>query len=77
MSNVSVCVGPGVVASAYEKLKEEALKDLERYDDSPIVEEALSLNLHNNSEKTDYDLWSKGCDDFAEDNFDVLRRRIY
>jgi hypothetical protein len=56
----------------YEKLKAAALADLERYNDSPIIQKALSVNLSNESEETDYGLWSKGCDDFAKDNMAVL-----
>jgi len=65
------------MSDVYEKLKSEALAELERYNSSPVIEEALSLNLSNSSEETDYALWSEGCDRFAEDNFDVLRKWVH
>jgi hypothetical protein len=61
----------------YEKLKVEALADLERYRSSPVIQEALRVNLPNESEETDYALWSQGCDDFADDNMGVLKEWIH
>jgi hypothetical protein len=65
------------MVDVYEELKAEALEDLERYNNSPVIQEALRINLPNESEETDYELWSKGCNDFARDNFDVLREFIH
>jgi hypothetical protein len=63
--------------SVYEKLKAEDLADLERYNSSSVIEEALSITLHNESEETDYGLWSEGCKQFAADNFDVLKEWVH
>jgi hypothetical protein len=65
------------MVDVYEKLKAEDLADLERYNSSPVIQEALRVNLPNESEETDYGLWSEGCKRFAQDNFEVLREFIH
>jgi len=65
------------VLDVYETGKMDALKELERYNSSPAIQNALSINLPNESEATDYSLWSQGCDDFADDNFAVLKEWVH
>jgi hypothetical protein len=66
----------GLVADIYEEARVNALKELARYNNSATVEAALSFNLHNSSQPTNYELWRKGSDVFADDNMGSLKEWV-
>jgi hypothetical protein len=58
----------------YEALRQESIKEFEAVNNSAIAAESLEFSLSNTSKETDYAAWSAGSAQFANDNYDALKR---
>jgi hypothetical protein len=62
--------------NVYEKLMTEALRDFERYDNSPVLTEALHARLPNSEDETDYAAWEQGLKKVLVNNDALFRESM-
>jgi hypothetical protein len=65
------------VNDVYEVARLEALKEFDEIDKSDAVSKSLEFSLSNTSPKTDYAAWSKGSEQFADDNYAVMSKWVH
>jgi|GEM_PF-4880468 len=60
----------------YRIMCDNDLKLLAEIEHDPVINNALNITLPNKGEETDYDGWLEGSRQFANDNYEVLRKLV-
>jgi hypothetical protein len=61
----------------YEAARLEALKEFEEIDKSDVVRKSLEFKLSNTSPETNLEAWSRGSEQFADENYAVMSQWVH
>ncbi|GBU20990.1 hypothetical protein R80B4_00877 [Fibrobacteres bacterium R8-0-B4] len=65
------------VNDVYEDARQEALKEFDEIDKSDVVNASLEFRLSNTSPKTNYEAWTKGSEQFADENYAAMSKWVH